>query len=112
MGGFGKLFNIIKIMEENEKTPFTWAKLKEFCNTLSDEQLLQEVKVLREEDYINIGYASELGNDHYYFIDDEYSTTKEDYDPEVFNGLSFEEALALGNYTVASANNVYLFEDI
>lgn len=38
--------------EENEFPPYTWAKLKEFCNSLTEDQLSQTVKVIREDETI------------------------------------------------------------
>lgn len=102
---------------ENE-TPdeiFTWQKLKDFCNRLSDEQLLQEVIVPQDESSIRILYASDLGEDQYYFIEEEYTCTKEDFDPDMFDELdwpiTFEEALIRFDYSLIPGTNVYLFDE-
>lgn len=100
--------------QEEPKVPFTWAKLKEFCNKLTDEQLSQEVIVPQEEGYIQIAYASDLGSDQYNFIEEEYTCTKEDFDPDMFDfdgTLTFEEALEKFDYSITPGTNVYLFED-
>lgn len=102
---------------ENE-TPdeiFTWQKLKDFCNGLTDEQLSQEVIVPQEESFIRIKYASDLGEDQYNFIEEEYSCTKEDFDPNMFDipgdlPLTFEQALEIFDYSITQGTNVYLFD--
>lgn len=99
--------------EEDE--PYTWAKLKEFCNGLSDEQLSQTVRVIQEEGSIPIWEASELGADHYLFEnDDEYSVSKEDFgDPKYHlegKYSTFEEAIENEPHTVAPKTRVYLYE--
>lgn len=91
--------------------PLTWAKLKDFCNQLSDEQLQQEVIVPQDQSYIKILYASDLGEDQYNFIDEKYSCTKEDYDAYNFEGISFEEALEKYDYSITPGTNVYLFDE-
>lgn len=96
-----------------EKEPFTWAKLKDFCNSLSDEQLSQNVRVIQEEGSIEIDSASEIGDDHYKFDDEEYSFTKADFDPEYdLDGKykTFEEAIEKEDYVFTPKTNVYLFE--
>lgn len=99
---------------ENE-TPdeiFTWQKLKDFCNGLTDEQLSQEVIVPQEESFIRIKYASDLGEDQYNFIEEEYSCTKEDFDPDMFDvPTTFEEALIRFDYSITPGTNVYLFDE-
>lgn len=83
-------------MDEEQEVPYTWAKLKEFCNGLSDEQLSQTVRVIREDDSLEIWEASELGDEHYKFDDEDYSFTKDDFDPE--------------NPIITPKTNVYLYE--
>lgn len=91
---------------------FTWQKLKDFCNGLSNEQLLQEVIVPQDEGSIRILYASDLGDDQYYFIEEEYTCTKEDFDPDMFDTpITFEEALRDFDYSLIPGTNVYLFDE-
>lgn len=90
---------------------FTWFKLKEFCNSLTDEQLEQEVIVPQDESSITIRYASSLGEDQYQFDELEYTCTKEDYDAENFDGLTFEESLETESYVLIPGTNVYLFDE-
>lgn len=102
-------------MEEQleEKEPFTWAKLKEFCNGLTEDQLSKTVYVSQEDSSIEILYASELGSDHYNFDEEEYSMSKDDFDPKYhLDGKyeSFEEAIENEPYTLVPGNNVYLFD--
>lgn len=85
----------------------------QFCNTLSDEQLSQTVHVIQEESSIEIDSASEIGDDHYKFDDEEYSVTKADFDPEYHcegKYASFEEALEKEDYRLTPKTNVYLYE--
>lgn len=100
-------------MEELETEPYTWAKLKEFCNQLNDEQLSQTVRVIQEDSSIEILDASELGDDHYKFDDEEYSVTKDDFDPSYHldeKYKTFEEAIANEEYIFTPKTNVYLYE--
>lgn len=102
----------MKINEQ--KKPYTWAKLKEFCNGLTDEQLQQKVKVIREDDSIDILEASELGEDHYKFDDEDYSISKGDFDKDYhLDGRyeTLEEAVQKEEYILIPKTNVYLFED-
>lgn len=101
----------MNLPEEKERPPFTWALLKEFCNSLTEEQLKQEVIVPQDESSIKILYASELGEDQYHFFDMEYCTTKENYDPDYFEGKTFDEALETGDYAFIPKSNVYLFDE-
>lgn len=101
-------------MEETEKVPFTWAKMKEFCNKLGEEQLQQEVKVQREDDIITILGAGELGDDHYYFLEEEESISKDDWDKNYFFDGKYEtlaDAVANEENIMAPGTNIYLFED-
>lgn len=52
---------------EEQKKPYTWAKLKEFCNSLADFQLEQVVRVIQEDGNITILDAYEIGDAHYKF---------------------------------------------
>lgn len=98
--------------EENEIEPFTWFKLKEFCNSLSEDQLLQEVIVPQEDGYVKISYASELGEDQYNFTEEEYTCTKDSFDPQMFDvPTMFEEALIRFDYSITPGTNVYLFDE-
>lgn len=101
-------------MEEEVSEPYTWAQLKEFCNSLTDEQLSQTVRVVQEEGSIEILNASEIGADHYLFdSDDEFSVSKDDFDPSYHlegKYKSFEEAIENEKYTITPKTNVYLFE--
>jgi hypothetical protein len=90
---------------------FTWADLKAFCEKLTPEQLLQEVIVPQDESSITIKYASELGDDQYYFIDEEYTCTEEDYDADIFDGVDFLDAIDTFEHTVIPGRNVYLFDE-
>lgn len=103
------------LVPENENNePFTWAKLKEFCNTLTDEQLSQKVKVIREDDSIDILDASELGEDHYKFDDEEYSVSHSDFDKDYhLDGKyqTLDEAIEKEKPIKTPATNVYLYED-
>lgn len=100
-------------MEEPEK-PYTWAQLKEFCNTLNENQLSQTVRVIQEEGSIEILVASEIGDDHYLFEnDDEFSVSKDDFDPKYhLDGkyASFEEAIENEPHSITPKTNVYLYE--
>lgn len=104
----------MNILEQDEIPPFTWAKLKEVCNKLSDEQLTQTVMVIQEDSSIEILSAEELGSDHYLFDNDnEYSVSKEDFDPEYhLDGKykTLEEAIEKEPHTMTPGTNVYLFE--
>lgn len=96
-----------------EQEPYTWAKLKEFCNGLSDEQLSQTVRVIQEEGSLQILEAAELGEDMYLFDDEEFSVSKDDFDPEYdLDGryTSFEEAIENEPHSIAPKTNVYLYE--
>lgn len=97
-----------------ETTPFTWAKLKEFCNgPLTEEQLSQTVKVVQEDTVIEILDASKIGDDHYMFDDEEFSVSKADFDPDYhLDGKykTFEEALENEDYVITRKINIYLFE--
>lgn len=101
---------------EEQKTPYTWAHLKKFCNSLSDDQLPQNVVLIQpdEESSINVLHASDLGEDHYKFDDEEYSIMKGDFDPEYhFDGKykTFEDALANEPYSLIVATRVYLYSE-
>ncbi len=101
-------------MNTPEKTglpPFTWALLKEFCNSLSEDQLKQEVIIPHDESCIKILYASDLGEDQYHFYDSEYCVSKADYDPEMMDGKTFEEALDTEEYCLVPSMSVYLFDE-
>lgn len=97
--------------EEKERPPFTWALLKDFCNSLSNEQLQQEVIVPQDESSIRILYASDLGEDQYHFIDFEMTVTKADYDPRDFDGKTWDEALETEEYVLVPGTNIYLFDE-
>ncbi|MCW3111295.1 MAG: hypothetical protein JWQ09_5801 [Segetibacter sp.] len=98
--------------EKDAPTPFTWAALKEFCNGLTDEQLKQTVILPQDESSIEIKYASSLGEDQYNFIEEEYSCTKESFDPDMFDvPTTFEEALVRFDYSITPGTNVYLFDE-
>lgn len=101
-------------METEEKVPYTWAKLKEFCNSLTEDQLSQTVKLIREDDTLTILDASELGDAHYKFDDEEYSFSQDDFDPNYhLDGKykTFQEAIEKEDYVITPATNVYLYED-
>lgn len=100
-------------MENQEEKKFTWADLKEFCNQLNNEQLSQTVRVIQEDSSIEIESASELGDDHYKFDDEEYSVSKDDFDPEYHcdgKYKTFNEALEKEDYVFTPKTNVYLYE--
>lgn len=101
--------------EQEEQEPYTWAKLKAFSLTLNDEQLQQTVKVIREDDIMEILDASELDEDKYLFEnDDEYSVGKSDFDPKYHlegKYSSFEEAIKNEPHTIAPKTNLYLHEN-
>jgi hypothetical protein len=100
-------------MEQEYFPPYTWAKLKEFCNGLSDEQLSQTVRVIREDDSLEILDASELGDEHYKFDDEDYSFTKDDFDSEIHLDAkykTFDEAVEAENPIITPKTNVYLYE--
>lgn len=100
--------------EPEEQEPYTWAKLKEFCNGLSDEQLSQTVRVIQEDGSLEILEAAELDEDKYLFDnDDEYSVGKSDFDPKYHlegKYSSFEEAIENEPHSIAPKTNVYLHE--
>lgn len=101
-------------MEEEVKQPYTWANLKEFCNKLTDEQLAQKVRVIREDDSIDILSASELGENHYKFDDEEYSVSQDDFDKDYhLDGKyqTLDEAIANEEYTMTPGTAVFLYED-
>jgi hypothetical protein len=103
----------MNISEENQLPDFTWEQLKDFCNSLSDEQLSQNVRVIQEEGSLEIDSASEIGDDHYKFDDEEHSVTKSDFDPEYdLDGRykTLEEAIEKEDYVLTPKTNVYLFE--
>jgi hypothetical protein len=99
---------------ETEKIPYTWAKLKEFCNSLNDEQLSQQVKVIQEDASLNILDASEIGDDHYKFDDEDYSVTENDYDADYHLDGKYEslaDAIKHEDYILTPKTAVFLFED-
>jgi hypothetical protein len=97
-------------MEETEKVPFTWAKMKEFCDKLTEEQLSQQVKCIREDDTITILDAGELGDDHYYFLEEEESISKDSWDKSYFFDGKYETlADAVANEENVMTRNKYLF---
>lgn len=99
-------------MSENKK--YTWAELKEFCNKLTDEQLSKPVRVVREDETIGILEAAEIGADHYKFDDEEFSVSKEDFDPNyTLDGKykTLEEAVANEGHILVPDNYPFLFED-
>lgn len=100
--------------QTEEKKPYTWAQLKEFCNSRTEEQLSKPVRVIREDEVMRILEAAEIGEDHYKFDDDEYSVTKDDFDPDQnCDGKyeSFEHALENEDYIFTPASAIFLFED-
>lgn len=102
------------VPEKEIKKPFTWADLKEFANGLTDEQLKQEVIVPQDESSITIAFASDLGEDEYHFIDQEYTCTKANFDPDMFDECdykTFEEAWENEDAVLIPGINVYLFEE-
>jgi hypothetical protein len=99
---------------EEVKEPYTWAKLKEFCNRLSDEQLEQKVQVIQEDGSIDILCASEIGDDHYKFDDEEYSVSKDDFDKDYhLDGKyeTLEDAIKNEEYVMTPKTAVFLYED-
>lgn len=99
---------------EEEKVPYTWVKLKEFCNSLTDDQLKHKVCVIREDDSLSILEASELGEDLYKFEDEEYAVSKNDFDAEYhLDGKykTIEDAIANEEYTIVPKDRVFLYED-
>lgn len=103
---------LVPNLEKTEK--FTWADLKAFCDTLNSEQLTQEVIVPQDESNITIKYASELGEDQWYFIDQEYTTTKADFDPDMFDECDYktlDEALENEDASFIPGSNIYLFDE-
>jgi len=103
------------LINDEAKEPFTWQKLKEFCNQLSDEQLQQTVRVIQEDSVMTILEAAELGEDKYLFDnEDDYSIGESDFDKAYhFDGKynSLAEAIANEPHSKAPATNVYLHED-
>lgn len=101
-------------MSEEQEKPYTWDNLKYFCNSLTDEQLSQTVKVIQEDSIMEIMDASELEEDRYLFEnDDEYSVGKSDFDPEYHlqgKYTSFEDAVANEPHFITPKTNVYLHE--
>lgn len=106
-------------MIETEKRPvYTWKELKEFCNSLTEEQLNQSLKVWvgDDESPTVVDCAEELGEIHYSFYDAEYSCTKNDFMKEMFVDeetddflyQTLDEALEKENYTETPADRVYL----
>lgn len=101
-------------MNTEQKESYTWEKLKEFCNKLTDEQLSQSVKVIREDDSIDILDASEIGANHYKFEDEYYSVTQDDFDSNYhLDGKykTLDEALENEPFIMIPATDVFLFED-
>lgn len=98
-----------------EKKEYTFAMLKEFCNSLTDEQLVQTVRVVQEEGSIPISGASELGEDHYYFDDYETSITRDEFDLNIFDEdppiKTMDEAIERLNPTLCSGTRIFLYED-
>lgn len=101
-------------MASEQKEPYTWAKLKEFCNKLTYEQLSQSVKVIREDDSIRILEASEIGTNHYKFEDEDCSVNQDDFDSNYhLDGKykTLDEALENEPFIMTLATDVFLFED-
>ena len=93
-------------MEDNKV--LTYAELKEFCNNLSEEQLTQTVKIFLSdnEQPSGVNFIEELGAEHYYFPDLEYSCTKADFDSDEYSTI--EDAMAAEEHYITPANRVYL----
>lgn len=104
--------------EDTEETPdMTWGDLKKYISTLTDEQLQQTVKVDIADDSLHyVQYASELGDDHYFFPEFDYSTPKEHFDADCMPDAeppvkTFEEAIAQEEYVIIPKTNIYLFSE-
>lgn len=98
--------------ELTEGKKYTWAILKDFSNTLTEDQLTQEVVFQEPDSATPVLWAHELGDDHYLFIDSEYMTTKQDFDKDIMDDPSyetFEEAIEKEGYVLIPANRVYLY---
>jgi hypothetical protein len=91
---------------------YTWDTLKEFSNTLTKEQLTQEVIFQETDSATAVLSAYELGDDHYIFIDQEYMTTEKDFDKDILEEEgcdTFEGAIEKLDYVLIPANRVYLY---
>lgn len=101
-------------MSTEEKEPYTWAKLKAFCNSLTEEQLKHKVCVIREDDSLSILEAAEIGEDLYKFEDEEYAVSKSDFAANYhLDGKykNLEDAIANEEHTIVPKDRVFLFED-
>lgn len=99
---------------EQEKKPYTWAQLKDFCNGLSEEQLTQSVEVVQEDSNLRILEAAEIGQDYYKFDDEDYSISAYDFNYEYhLDGkyTSFQEALDNLPFILTPKTAVFLFDD-
>lgn len=85
----------------------TWNELKEFCNSLNEEQLKENVIFWREHEAINDVCAEKLSEDHYIG----------DYDddgcyPLSDAGLTIDDVDRLGLRKVYSVGDAVLYENI
>jgi len=85
------------------KPAITWAQLKEFANTLNEDQLQMPVLAMGNERGFKIQAAEELGEEMY--IDDEGMNPLSVFEP-------FDEEDVLDNYPKVPANTPYLYFDM
>lgn len=102
---------------KEEKPAYNWANLKAFCDTLTEDQLSQPVRIFigDNESPTDVDCAEELGEDHYYFPEHEYSCTKNDFDKNCVNDdkgyplfETFEQAIGSEVFYLTHADRVYL----
>lgn len=82
----------------------TWIELKEFCNSLPEDQLKRSVILWREEDAITDIWAEQLLEDHYKGDEDDGCYPLSDA------GLTIEDAEEQGLEKVYSVGDAILWE--
>lgn len=86
-----------------------WKDLKEFLNTLNEEQLNQPAIVInaQEESYITIGEAEISDQTYFYNEDSEGIVPIEDYDPEYYDAKPLEDEFN----TIVPPGRVFIYEE-
>ena len=77
----------------------TWNELKEFCNSLPQEQLERKVILWREDEAINNIEAEQLSEDHYIGEDDEgcYPLSDAGLTVDDVDGLGLKKVYLIGD---------------
>lgn len=88
----------------------TWGDLKDFLNTLNEEQLAQKAIVINppEESFINIGEAEISETTWFHNEDSEGLIPIEDYDPEHYDGIPLTDETY---NTIVPPGRVFVYEE-